>query len=80
MRTAKLNYLFQYKTDSLKNYKTIGGMGKQIKKSDLPQKICAGCGRPFSWRKKWEKIWNEVKYCSDRCRNGPKNSGTIKDK
>ncbi|MFH6948201.1 DUF2256 domain-containing protein [Flavobacterium sp. FlaQc-51] len=24
--------------------------------------------RPFAWRKKWEKIWNEVKYCSDKCR------------
>ncbi|MFN5679800.1 MAG: DUF2256 domain-containing protein, partial [Flavobacteriia bacterium] len=25
--------------------------------------------RPFSWRKKWEKNWDEVKYCSDRCRS-----------
>jgi hypothetical protein len=31
-------------------------------------KICAVCGRPFEWRKKWEKVWDEVKYCSDRCR------------
>ncbi len=23
----------------------------------------------FTWRKKWEKVWNEVKYCSDRCRS-----------
>lgn len=20
------------------------------------------------WRKKWENVWDEVKYCSDRCR------------
>lgn len=20
------------------------------------------------WRKAWEKVWDEVKYCSDRCR------------
>ncbi|MCS7019926.1 MAG: DUF2256 domain-containing protein [Cytophagales bacterium] len=39
------------------------------KKSELPQKICLTCGRPFSWRKKWEKCWDEVKYCSDRCRS-----------
>ncbi|MBR2647430.1 MAG: DUF2256 domain-containing protein [Sediminibacterium sp.] len=39
-------------------------------KSSLPQKICATCGKPFSWRKKWEKNWAEVKYCSDRCRAG----------
>ncbi|WP_082029768.1 DUF2256 domain-containing protein [Ruegeria sp. ANG-S4] len=38
------------------------------KKSDLPKKICATCGRPFSWRKKWSKVWSEVRYCSDRCR------------
>ncbi|MFW2477228.1 MAG: DUF2256 domain-containing protein [Sediminibacterium sp.] len=37
-------------------------------KSQLPQKTCATCNRPFSWRKKWEKVWNEVKYCSDKCR------------
>jgi hypothetical protein len=41
---------------------------KQRKKSDLPSKICDVCQRPFSWRKKWEKVWNEVKYCSDSCR------------
>lgn len=41
---------------------------KSIKKSDLPQKICAVCNRPFTWRKKWEKVWDEVKYCSDKCR------------
>jgi hypothetical protein len=41
---------------------------KMQKKSDLPTKICAVCGRPFTWRKKWEKNWDEVKYCSDACR------------
>jgi hypothetical protein len=25
------------------------------------------CGRPFDWRKKWEKVWEDVKYCSDKC-------------
>jgi len=38
------------------------------RKPNLPEKICASCGRPFAWRKKWAKIWVEVKYCSDRCR------------
>jgi hypothetical protein len=38
------------------------------RKSDLPQKTCATCGRPFTWRKKWAKVWDEVRYCSDRCR------------
>ncbi|OYU79936.1 MAG: hypothetical protein CFE23_11820 [Flavobacterium sp. BFFFF1] len=35
------------------------------KKSNLPTKTCPVCGRPFSWRKKWEKVWDEVKYCND---------------
>jgi hypothetical protein len=48
---------------------------KQIKKSDLPQKVCSVCGRPFSWRKKWEKVWAEVKYCSDACRKKSKAGG-----
>ncbi|QEF97922.1 hypothetical protein Mal15_19680 [Stieleria maiorica] len=38
------------------------------KQPKLPEKICIVCGRPFTWRKKWEKVWGEVKYCSDRCR------------
>jgi hypothetical protein len=41
---------------------------KGVKKENLPQKICIVCQRSFTWRKKWEKVWNEVKYCSDKCR------------
>ncbi|MDO1511927.1 DUF2256 domain-containing protein [Maribacter confluentis] len=38
------------------------------KKQFLPTKICAVCKRPFTWRKKWESNWEEVKYCSEKCR------------
>lgn len=38
------------------------------RKPHLPQRICQHCQRPFSWRKKWERCWDEVKYCSERCR------------
>lgn len=31
-------------------------------------KVCKRCGRAFSWRKKWERDWDAVKYCSDACR------------
>ncbi|RZJ36940.1 MAG: DUF2256 domain-containing protein [Chryseobacterium sp.] len=34
----------------------------------LPSKICEVCGLPFNWRKKWEKNWDDVKYCSEKCR------------
>jgi hypothetical protein len=37
-------------------------------KADLPSKLCSACGRPFVWRKKWAKDWEQVRYCSDRCR------------
>jgi hypothetical protein len=43
-------------------------MKARMKKGELPSKICITCGRPFEWRKKWAKVWEEVKYCSDRCR------------
>ncbi|MDQ1196663.1 DUF2256 domain-containing protein [Agrobacterium sp. SORGH_AS 787] len=43
-------------------------MPKQRKKSELPSKICPVCGRPFVWRKKWAKDWENVKFCSQRCR------------
>ncbi|MFP5081927.1 DUF2256 domain-containing protein [Pedobacter sp. JCM 36344] len=42
---------------------------KDVKKQNLPTKICIVCNRSFTWRKKWEKNWDNVKYCSDRCRN-----------
>jgi hypothetical protein len=43
---------------------------KRIAKSELPEKICAACGRAFAWRRKWAKDWDEVRYCSDACRTG----------
>ncbi|MDF1763048.1 MAG: DUF2256 domain-containing protein [Oleibacter sp.] len=46
--------------------------GSVIKKTDLPEKICAQCRRPFSWRKKWERCWQEVRFCSDRCKRDAK--------
>jgi hypothetical protein len=36
-------------------------------KSNLPTKICVVCKRPFQYRKKWKKVWDEVKYCSKKC-------------
>ena len=39
-----------------------------MRKSDLPKRICLVCNKPFTWRKKWEKIWTEVKYCSKKCK------------
>jgi hypothetical protein len=43
-------------------------MPRRVHKRDLPTKTCPVCNRPFSWRKKWERDWDNVIYCSDRCR------------
>ncbi|WP_323041674.1 DUF2256 domain-containing protein [Gemmobacter sp.] len=40
-------------------------MPKMRRKADLPTRICA---RPFAWRKAWARVWDEVRFCSDRCR------------
>lgn len=34
----------------------------------LPTKTCAVCGREFSWRKAWERDWDQVRHCSAHCR------------
>jgi hypothetical protein len=42
------------------------------KKTNLPTKTCPVCEKPFAWRKKWERVWDDVKYCSERCRRTQK--------
>jgi len=39
-----------------------------IKKRDLPEKKCVVCNLSFKWRKKWRNNWEDVIYCSERCR------------
>jgi hypothetical protein len=38
-------------------------------KASLPSKICQTCQREMTWRKAWAKNWDDVKYCSDKCRS-----------
>ena len=46
------------------------------KKLKLESKICIVCNKPFNWRKKWEKDWVDIKYCSQRCKRS-KNEGKL---
>ena len=39
-------------------------------KQALPSKTCIACRRPMTWRKRWARTWDEVKFCSDVCRKG----------
>ncbi|MDQ3180123.1 MAG: DUF2256 domain-containing protein [Acidobacteriota bacterium] len=36
-------------------------------------KPCVARGKPMEWRKRWAKVWTEVKFCSKKCRKN-KNS------
>ncbi|WP_376691677.1 DUF2256 domain-containing protein [Wenzhouxiangella sp. EGI_FJ10409] len=38
-----------------------------MSRNRLPTKTCPVCLRPFSWRRKWQDCWDEVRYCSKRC-------------
>jgi len=40
----------------------------------LPTKPCTLCGRIITWRKKWERDWDQVKFCSDACRRASKSN------
>ena len=43
-----------------------------VKKRNLPAKVCLVCARAFVWRKRWERDWEQVRYCSERCRRHKK--------
>ncbi|ULG70837.1 DUF2256 domain-containing protein [Marinobacterium sediminicola] len=45
------------------------------RKADLPVKTCPACLRPFSWRRKWADCWDEVRFCSERCRRQRRSHG-----
>ena len=34
----------------------------------IEDKPCQACGRTITWRRKWARDWDDVKYCSDACR------------
>ncbi|WP_159949442.1 DUF2256 domain-containing protein [Rhizobium sp. 18065] len=43
-------------------------MAKMIRKANMPTKTCQVCSLPVTWRRKWSKTWDDVKFCSERCR------------
>jgi Uncharacterized protein conserved in bacteria len=50
----------------------VSKVSKPTSRKGLPEKICVACERPFTWRKKWARDWDNVKYCSERCRRSSK--------
>ncbi len=56
-------------------------MPRGVLKENLPTKICIVCERPFTWRKKWERVWDEVTTCSKSCNRKRKASNrSVHDK
>lgn len=43
-------------------------LGRFWSVSEPAPKTCVVCGRIMQWRKKWERSWDEVRYCSTACR------------
>ncbi|MCX6413510.1 MAG: DUF2256 domain-containing protein [Actinobacteria bacterium] len=37
-------------------------------KNGFPPRICERCGRPYEWRRRWARDWEQVRYCSERCK------------
>ena len=46
----------------------MGDRQRKSSENNLPSKACAACGRTITWRRKWERDWDAVKFCSDACR------------
>mmetsp|Transcript_8008 Transcript_8008/g.17329 ORF Transcript_8008/g.17329 Transcript_8008/m.17329 type:complete len:167 (+) Transcript_8008:237-737(+) len=77
------SYSYSYSTTgtSLFGKRGSGKVKKErISKSNLPEKICVVCDRPFTWRKKWERDWDSITCCSKACnakrRSSPDQYGT----
>ncbi|MGC9269825.1 DUF2256 domain-containing protein [Acidiphilium sp.] len=50
------------------------------RKSSLPSKLCAACNRPFTWRRKWARDWELVRFCSNACRTGKRAAAIAREK
>lgn len=46
--------------------------GRETVAVSVPSKSCASCGREITWRKKWARDWESVRYCSAACRSRPR--------
>ena len=44
------------------------GTGSAARPGVPPDRVCAGCGRAFAWRRALAADWDHVRWCSDACR------------
>jgi hypothetical protein len=57
----------------LVNYQSAEEVNEPMKakiKNGFAPKVCQRCNLEFEWRKKWARDWENVKYCSEKCKAG----------
>lgn len=47
------------------------------RRASHPSRICEVCGREMTWRKAWERSFDEVRYCSKSCRRTRLSAGDV---
>lgn len=40
-------------------------------------KLCVTCQREFTWRKKWQRCWDSIATCSEKCKKMRKESNNV---
>jgi hypothetical protein len=43
-------------------------MGRSQREAVGEARTCASCGRVMTWRRSWARDWDNVRWCSQRCR------------
>jgi hypothetical protein len=68
--TSILNSRLPQILHSLANVRRLAGAGRGRSGDDrcVEDKVCAVCGRRITWRKAWERDWEQVRHCSAGCR------------
>jgi hypothetical protein len=51
----------------MKKSETIDNAAEAAR-AEPPVKWCVRCGRKIEWRRKWRRNWDQVRYCSLKCR------------
>lgn len=37
-------------------------------REQFEDKTCSTCGRRIEWRKRWERNWDAIRHCGEKCR------------
>ena len=63
------SFLFVGHSLSLLNRFSEQAFQMSCNKAELHVKTCQYCGSTFNWRKVWWRFWDELEFCSQRCKH-----------